>query len=103
MEDIIKKIISMEEKAEKIVQEAKNEETNLNKELEMDIKAMEKEIVNSQNRKIRQLKDWELGEAKEKAKAIEDETKEKMKDIERYAKENMDSWIAEVVKAVIRE
>lgn len=100
--EVIKKIINMEEKAQQIIDSARNEEASINKNLQDDINKMEEEIVFKQKRKISQLTEHELNEAKNEALKNEQETKEKISKMEEYADKNIENWCKELVTSIIK-
>jgi vacuolar-type H+-ATPase subunit H len=65
MEDVIKRIITIENKAQKVINMAEQEKINKRNDLTDKLKALEEKLNNDANRKIQQLRDRELSEAKE--------------------------------------
>lgn len=101
MENLIKKILNIENIAQNIINEAEAEEKNIEDKLVDEIKQLEEDIIKKQNRKIEQLKERELNEARLEADKNNENINSKLQDMESISNTNMQRWINEVVTSII--
>lgn len=101
MDKLIEKILSIENRAQNLINEAKQEEKNIQDQLEDEIRQLEEDIIEKQNRKIRQLKDRELNEARLVADKNNEDVNNKLNDMENISNINMERWTNEVVTSII--
>lgn len=102
MEDVIKKIISIENKAQKVINMAEQEKINKRNDLKDRLDALEKKLNSDAERKIEQLRKRELSEAREEAAGKRESCTGKLKMIEQYGKDNHDTWVENLFNMVIR-
>lgn len=102
MNDILNKIISIEEKAQQIIESATEEEKNIEINLKKDMDNLENDIIHRQKEKLEQLKQDEFKLVEEQIKKTEQETQQKINAINKLAEENKDQWSEELVKRVLR-
>lgn len=101
LEEVIKKIIDIEHKAQSLVSDTKNEKEEKIKAMKNKILDMEKELLIKTDKKVKQLEKREIQEAREYAEKKNIETEKKLKDIEQFARDNIESWIQDIYFKVI--
>lgn len=101
MEDVIRQIIEIEEKARNIIETTKEENEEKKLEAKKTLKAMEDEIVGSSEKKIRQLRERELQECNDVIEELADEVEQKIKQMEVKAIENEEAWVEFLVTKVL--
>lgn len=101
MDKLLGKILSIENRAQNLINEAKEEEKNIQDKLVNEIKQLEEDIIQKQNRKIGQLKERELDEATIESNKNNEVVNEKLKKMENISKNNMECWVDEVVTSII--
>ena len=101
MEDVIKRIIDIEEKAQALMNHTLQEKEALIKSYEEKTKAMEKRILEEAEMKIEQIRKKELSDSAAERKAIEDQCDLKLKAIEEKIRKHKEAWIADLVSQVL--
>lgn len=101
MEEVIKKIIDIEYKAQGIMDDTEVEKAQKYKELEAKIKELKEDILTQAERKVNQLWNKEIQEAKEIANKKNKELEEKLTLIEKYSNENMGEWVDRITENII--
>lgn len=102
MEDVIRKIISIEEKAQEIIGEAIEEKANRKKEQEVKLEQLEEQILGDAKRKIDQLRTRELSEnsiISEKQTILCGAKLVKMEErVEKYG----EKWVEELIENILK-
>lgn len=101
MDNLIEKILNIENIAQNIINEAEAEEKNIEEKLVNEIKQLEEDIIKKQNRKIQQLKERELNEARLEADKKNENINKKLHNMESISNANMQRWVNEVVTSII--
>ncbi len=101
MEEVIKKIIDIEEKAQKVVDDALEEKRLKEEEHMLKILKLEDTIVNDAKRKVEQIRIREFDEIRDKENEKILECDKKLQAMEQLAAKNMDQWVDELVKRVL--
>lgn len=101
MEEVIKMIIQIEDKAQKIIDDALANKKLKEAEHKERIKSLEDTIINDAKHKVEQIREREFMEIKgqEIVKIFECERRLKKMDVDADAK--MDQWVEELVKRVL--
>lgn len=102
MNELLKKIITIEEKAQQIIESARDEEKNIDNNLKSEICHLESNILDGQQHKVDQLKELEFNFVRKEVDKIEAETAEKLIEMDKQAKEKLDSWADQLVELVLR-
>lgn len=101
MEEIIKKLISLDDRAKEIVAEARASKADVQKAVEAQSQKLHAELYARAQKKVDQLFMQEQAYLQEKLSAIMRERDEKMAKMEAEFREKKDSWIEDAAKAVI--
>lgn len=101
MNELLKKIITIEEKAQQIVESGYDEEKNIRTATKSDIGDLESNILHKQQNKVDQLRELEFEAVSKEVKAIEEETKEKLEKIKAKSKEQKENWANQLVAQVL--
>lgn len=101
MDEIIQKIIDIDQKACSIVNEAEDEKKNLDGIIAREINSIKKDIEARAKNKSEALKQLEDNEAEEKIHNIEEQKNQALKKIEALYKDNVDRWVDDVVNEII--
>ncbi|WP_105615568.1 hypothetical protein [Vallitalea okinawensis] len=102
MNELLKKIITIEEKAQQIIESARDEEKNIDNNLKSEISHLESNILDKQQHKVDQLKEFEFDFVQKEVDKIKAETTEKLKEMDEQAKEKIEPWADQLVELVLR-
>ena len=101
MEEVIKKIIEIEFKAQEVIDKALAEK-ELDEKQNMDrIKELKVSLINDANHKVDQIREREFLEIKEQEVEKIKKCDEFVIKMEENAESNMDIWVEELVKRVL--
>lgn len=103
MEDLIEKIIEIEEHAQEVISDARQAEQEIDKRVTLDGIRMENDIVDKTKAKDEKLKQDEDDRAKKEIDRINENTKNALDALNAKYEANKDSWIDVVVNSVIGE
>jgi vacuolar-type H+-ATPase subunit H len=101
MEEVIKKIIQIEEQAQSIISEAIQEKERKEKEHEDKIQNLHETIINNAHSKVEQIRAREFEEINEKKTAMEDKCQARLGRMQDNANQKMDQWVNELVNRVL--
>lgn len=101
MEEVIKMIIDIEDKAQKIVNDAITEKELKETQNKDRIKALENSIINDAKHKVEQIREREFLEIKEQEQVKVVNCENHLKKMELEAEEQMDTWVEELVKRTL--
>jgi|ASRM01.1.fsa_nt_gi vacuolar-type H+-ATPase subunit H len=101
MEEVIKKIIQIEEQAQSIIKEAIQEKERKEKEHEDKIQNLHETIINNAHKKVEQIREREFEEINEKKTAMEDKCQARLSRMQDNANQQMDQWVNELVNRVL--
>lgn len=102
MEDVIKKIIRIEEKAQTIIEGANKEKEQMEAAFEEKLDALERRVIGDAKRKVRELRERELSDNIAAREAQVDKCNRKLAEMELRVKENRDKWVDELVDNVLK-
>lgn len=102
MEEVIAKIIEIEERAREIVKDAKSTKAGLDEELAKETEEMRRDIAQRAERKNVTLREYEDTEAQKKIEQINAKTQELKDALEAKYRENKDKWVTQIVDSVIK-
>lgn len=101
MEDLIMKIIGIEEKAQEVIKDAKKADKELESRINDESRQMEKDIKKKMEAKNMMLQERESQEAEKKIEAINVNTNRHLAELEKKYNDNKDVWINEIVNNII--
>jgi vacuolar-type H+-ATPase subunit H len=101
MEEVIKKIIQIEEQAQSIISEAIQEKERKEKEHEDKIQNLHETIIDNAHKKVEQIRAREFEEINEKKTAMEDKCQAQLGRMQNNANQKMDQWVNELVNRVL--
>ena len=101
MDEIIDRIIAIEDEAQRLIKDAKEEKANLSQVIEGEVESMHKDMEERIKQKQETLKDYEDEEVEKKISAINKKLSENMEKIDKKAAEKKESWIEDLVNNVI--
>ncbi len=101
MDDIIMKIIDIEEKAQEIIKDAREANENLEKNVQAETEKLHQDIERRAQIKGETVRDIEMGDAEERIKKIRRETEKGIADLEARYKEKKPEWVGKIVGNII--
>lgn len=101
MEDLILKMIDIEDQAQTIIRDARAANTNLDKDIANEAKILHEDIINKVNTRSETIKATELKEAEEKCEKIRAKSKKQMEALKQKYAENKDAWVEDIVNNII--
>ena len=101
MEDLILKIIDIEDRAQEVIKDAKQANKTLDQDIDDETRKLHRTIQNKAIDKSESLKETELKEADEKCESIRAESKKQIAALEKKYSENKDVWINKIVENII--
>ena len=101
MEDVIRRIIDIEEKAQALMKHTMQEKEALIKSYEEKTVALEKRILEEADTKIEQIRKKELSDSTNERKEAEKQCDMKIMAIEEKIKKNKEAWISDLVNQVL--
>ena len=103
MEEVIKRIIKIEEQARKTMAKTLEQNEKKRKDTEEALKVLEEKLITETNMKVKELRKRELRENADAAKVIRKECDSHIRFMETRAKENEEEWIRYLVDKVLGE
>lgn len=101
MEDLIMKIIDIEEQAQEIVGEAKAADKNLESDLKSETEKLHSDIERKAAAKSEAIKQFEDNETEKKIQKIREKTKSDIDKLNKKRGENMDIWVKKIVSDIV--
>lgn len=101
MEDLIMKIIDIEDRAQELIKDAKEADRELEERLENETKKLEKDIVRKAEVKRETLKQIENEDADRKIEEINSDAERQIESLNAKYIENKDKWVDEIVGNII--
>jgi len=101
MKDVIGSILDIENKANEIIEDGKNEKSRLEDQLKKDIKKMQDDINDMVKSKLKQLDIEEAKDANTSLTRINKAAEKQLVEMEEFYKENRDAWADVVFKIII--
>lgn len=95
------KIISIEEKAQEVIKDAKKADKELESRINDESHQMEKDIKKKMTAKNMMLQEREAQEADKKIEAINVNTNRHLAELEKKCSDHKDAWVNEIVKNII--
>ena len=103
MEDVIRRIISIEEKAQEMMLDARKAESGLDKRVEAEDKRLDREIRSKADERCRLIKESEHDGISDKIDSINAETTAQIARLEEKYRENKEKWVDDIVLHIIGE
>ena len=103
MDDILKRIIEIEDKAHNIVEDVKKESAGFDEEIERSINDLRKEIDEKTDTRIRQMAETESEYMRDEIDKIKKINKANLNKINKMYEENKERWIIDAFKMIIEE
>ena len=101
MEEIIEKIMEIEDRAQEIISDAKKADNGLDEAIAEKSKELEADIERRAHEREEYVKNVEEKDTEEKISAVKKELDEKIAGLERQYKANKDAWVNGIVENVI--
>lgn len=102
MEDVVRKIIDIEEKAQKVIDSALKERVEKRAELDERLKRLKQKLIQDADIKIAQIKDMELSETRDEAEALLNKCSNRIADMESHYEQSKDEWKKMLFEAVLQ-
>ncbi len=101
MEDLIMKIIDIEEKAQEIIEDAKAADNELEERIKNDGGELQSRITHKMELKNAALRQLEQDAADERIKEINKNTKKSLSELEETFNAKKEIWVDNIVKSII--
>lgn len=101
MNELLKKIITIEEKAQQIVESGYDEQKEIRRCTEEDVSDLESNILHKQQTKVEQLRELEFEGVNEIVNGIMAKTEEKKKKLLDLAEQQKEAWADQLVNLVL--
>ena len=101
MEDLILKMIDIENQAQTIISDARAANTNLDKDIANETKILHENIVNRVNARSEAIKAEEIKEAEEKCEKIRAKSKQQIETLKQKYAKNKDAWVEGIVNNIV--
>lgn len=101
MEDLIMKIIDIEDRAQEVIKDAKQADSELETRVKDEIQKLQSDIVRKMEAKNVTLKNMENEDANKKIEAINVNMERHLSELENKYNENKDKWVNEIVENII--
>ena len=101
MEELIMKIIELEDKAQEIISDAKKADNGLDESIAEKSKELEADIERRAHEREEYVKNVEEKDTEEKISAVKKELDEKIAELENKYRTNKDAWVNGIVENVI--
>ena len=102
MDEIIERIIKIEEEAQELIKKAREEKEHLGETIYGEVKKMQEEISARAEKKQETLKNYEDDEADKKIEKINTKLEADLRKIEDKAKKSREGWIENLVNTVVK-
>ena len=103
LEDIIRRIIEIEDKAQEIVNDARTTESNLEKRVEAEDKILAQKIREKAENRCRELRESEQKRINEKINEINKMAESRLAELQKKYSENKEKWVDDMVRHIIGE
>lgn len=101
MEELIKQIIEIEDKAQSVVRDAREASGELAARISRDSKKMQGDIEKQTQEKNDSLRRMEEDEVQQKLSAINEQAEKTLLSLEEKYRDNKDKWVEQIVNGVI--
>ena len=101
MEDLIMKIIDIEDRAQEVIKDAKKADRELEERIKDECRKMRDDITRRMEAKNVTLKQIEEEDADKKVEAIRVNMERQLSELEKKYNDNKDKWVNEIVQNII--
>ncbi len=101
MEDLITKIIEIEDRAQEVIKDAKKADRELSSRIRDDSHKLQDDIERKMQAKNVTLKQMEEEDADKKIEAINSRMRKDLSELEEKYEKNKDKWVNEIVSGII--
>lgn len=102
MEEIIERMIRLEEEAQRLTEKAEKERESFDDELEHEIRGMHEKIKTEAEQKREAIREFEEVDSKKRLCKIGAELEENLKKLEDAAEKNSGRWVEALVNTVLK-
>ncbi|MBP3361367.1 MAG: hypothetical protein J6N52_10970 [Clostridia bacterium] len=101
MEDLINRIITIEEEAQEVIREAEEKALSIESSAEKKSEFLEKDILEKAELKIKSIDSLEAEYAEAKISGINEKLNRQKKELADRLEQNKEKWVAEILKATL--
>ena len=101
MEEIIKKILQIENDAQEIVRSARSAQDNFSADMDAKLGELRSKINTETQRKIQQMEAYEKGEVVDTLAEIQRDTDQKLDSLDELCRKSADKWVERIFAGVI--
>ena len=101
MEDLIMKIIDIEDRAQEVIRDAKKADRELDERIRDDSRKLQDDIARKVEAKNSTLKQMEEDDAEKKIAVINEAMEKHLSELEEKYEKNKDKWVDEIVNNII--
>lgn len=101
MEDLINRIITIEEEAQEVIREAEEKALSIESSAEKKSEFLEKDILDKAESKINSIDSLEAEYAENKINGINEKLDRQKKELADRLSQNKEKWVAEILKATL--
>lgn len=101
MEDLIMKIIDIEDRAQEVIRDAKKADRELDERIRDDSRKLQDDIARKVEAKNITLKQMEEDDAEKKIAVINEAMEKHLSELEEKYEKNKDKWVDEIVNNII--
>ncbi len=101
MEDLIMKIIDIEDRAQEVIRDAKKADRELDERIRDDSRKLQDDIARKVEAKTVTLKQMEEDDAEKKIAVINEAMEKHLSELEEKYEKNKDKWVNEIVQNII--
>ncbi|MGN0106575.1 MAG: hypothetical protein ACI4A5_02605 [Hominilimicola sp.] len=101
MEDLIMKIIDIEDRAQEVIRDAKKADRELDERIRDDSRKLQDDIARKVEAKNVTLKQMEEDDAEKKIAVINEAMEKHLSELEEKYEKNKDKWVDEIVQNII--
>lgn len=101
MEDLIMKIIDIEDRAQEVIKDAKKANAELDSRIKNETRKLETDITRKMEAKNAALKQMEEDDADKKIETIAADTEKHLSELEEKYNANKDKWVNKIVENIV--
>lgn len=101
MEMLIEKILDIEKQAQRICEEAREDQAHLKEQLDIELHAMHQAFKRRADERIQKLMAYEQGQAEEQVQKIRAQQEEELSVIRRQYEKQKDEWVQRIFRNMI--
>lgn len=101
MEDVIREIIKIEDAAQKLMKDTKEEIIRKREEHKKDVQSFEEEILGDARRKVEQIREKELAEIQQVSQEKINKCDTRLNKMAYYVDKNEERWVLNLINSVL--